>query len=167
MCLPGSGLNPVGPCGTLKQASPWAWLRSRTSHRTSSWTGLQLRDIAAALIPSWIETHEGSRTIDARGEAGPYGPYDVPFPPLFVSSLTGNGSGRAIAEGVHVPQTTPRLEKSSSGEVSVKAEKHSDKYNSSRPDTLPVLYLALASLQCASPYLLYLVCAGAPNETTM
>ena len=104
--------------------------------------------------------------IDARGEAGPYGLYDVPFPPLFVSSLTGKGSGRAIAQGVHV-QATPRLEKSSSGEVSAKAEKYSDKYNSACPDTLPVLYLALASLQCALSYLLYLVCAGAPNEIIM
>ena len=103
---------------------------------------------------------------DARGEAGPYGPYDVLFPPLFVYSLTGKGSGRAIAKGVHV-QATPRLEKSSSGEVSARAEKYSDKYNSARPDTLPVLYLALASLQCATPYLLYLVCAAALYKTTM
>ena len=110
MCLPGSGLDPVGPFLTLKQASPWAWRRSRTSHRTSSWPGLQLRDIAAALIPSWIETHEGSRTIDARGEAGPYGPYDVPFPPLFVSSLTARVSGRANAEGVHVRADPVQLE---------------------------------------------------------
>ena len=84
---------PALPCEGLPRLHALAPNRAPTSHRTSSWPGLQLRDIAAALIPSWIETHEGSRTIDARGEAGPYGPYDVLYPPLFVYSLTVRGLG--------------------------------------------------------------------------